>query len=114
MRLKNRIKKILTMTITLIATVPIRIFAFTTKFNPSLYGVEKVETKSAIIQSEFFKYVENFFKISIIPIITLVVGLIVYFKKSKRSTLSKIIIVYVSFSIIVLLFFIIWFIVSQN
>lgn len=115
MKVKNKIKKIVSIIFTTIATFSIKSHANLVDkpgnfMNASDYGVKMAEP--SVMSSWLF----DFIKISLIPII-LAIGLILFLKKSKKNLLDKIItiiIVCIILLIIVLLFFIIWSIVTQN
>lgn len=113
MKIKSKISKIINILI-------IGLITFQTKSRAALwdpepaYGVIRPETKPEPATNLLINSVQDFFRVFLIPIIILLVGIIIYLIKGKSNILRKIINILVVIVILLCLFFLIRFIIIKT
>lgn len=110
MKIKNKIKRVLN-------TLLIGLIVFQTKSNAirlePAYGIRQPKPEPEPVQNMLINNIGDFFRIFLIPIIILSVGIIIYLIKGKSSFLRKIINVLIIIGFLLGLFFLIRFIILQ-
>lgn len=108
MKIVERIKKGLIGIGAFLLTIPTKVVAIA-DFTPELYGIPEpgpeLESKSIIL-----KNILNILKIAVIPLI-LIIGIVIYLKKSRSSKKRKIITVLIIIGIVMILYFVINYII---
>ena len=108
MKIVERIKKGLIGIGAFLLTIPTKVVA-TAGFTPELYGIPgpgpELESKSIIL-----KNILNILKIAVIPLI-LIIGIVIYLKKSRSSKKRKIITVLIIIGFVMILYFVINYII---
>lgn len=112
MKIKSKISRIVNIII-------IGLITFQTKSRAGIewepmYGLPKPEPKPEPVQNLLINSVQDFFRVFLIPIIILIVGIIIYLIKSKSSILVKIITVLLAIVTLLSLFFLIRFIIIKT
>lgn len=109
MKIVERIKKGLIGFGAFLLTIPTKVFAVGIDFDrtPILYGMPEPEPESLIL-----KNILNICRIAVIPL-ALIIGIVIYLKKSKSGKKRKIITVIISIAIALALYFIISYIINN-
>lgn len=112
MKIVEKIKKGLIGLGAFLLTIPTKLFA--TDFNsvPSVYGPPPPDPEPESFILTIFKNILNIYKIVIIPV-ALIIGIVIYLKKSKSSKKRKIITVIISIAVVLALCLIISYIVDN-
>ncbi len=97
----SKIKKVVVMAMRVIIALPSKIFA---TIAPENY-INEYQTLYGVRNPDFFliKGIWNIARITIIPIAVLI-GLIVYFKKSKNSTKKKVLVTILTIAIVAVIY----------
>lgn len=106
MKIVERIKKGLIGIGAFLLTIPTKVVA-TADITPVLYGMPAPNPKSIIL-----KNILNILKIAVIPLI-LIIGIVIYLKKSRSSKKRKIITVLIIIGIVMILYFVINYIINN-
>lgn len=110
MKILDKIKKGLIGILAFVLTIPTKVFSAIAEepfIRPVLYGPPKEPPKPSLIEI-IWNIARNF----IFPIV-LLIGIIIYLKKSKSSKKRKIITVFVTISIVVILCLIVNYIINN-
>ena len=109
MKIAERIKKGLIGLGVFLLTIPTKAFAIGSVFDrtPILYGMPEPNPKPIIL-----KNILNICRIAVIPL-ALIIGIVIYLKKSRSSKKRKIITVLIIIGIVVSLFFVINYIINN-
>ena len=108
MKLVERIKKGLIGLGTFLLTIPTKVLAVDYMAIAPMYGISDPEP----VKNNFINSVWNVCRIFIIPI-ALLIGIIIYLKKSKSSKKRKIITVLITIGIVAILYFVINYIINN-
>ena len=108
MKLVERIKKGLIGLGAFLLTIPTKVFAVDYMDITTMYGIPDPEP----VKNNFINSVWNVCRIFIIPI-ALLIGIIIYLKKSKSSKKRKIITVLITIGIVAILYFVINYIINN-
>lgn len=108
MKIVARIKKGLIGIGAFLLTIPTKVFAIVHMDIQPMYGIKEPEP----VGSNLVNSIWNICKMFIIPI-ALLIGIIIYFRKSKSSTRRKIITTLIIIGIVAILYFIINYIISN-
>lgn len=86
----KKLKKITLIIVTFIVTIPSKVFAVRQEWSATLYGVVDPVEQPQKINSLKFNW-PGFFQVFTIPIV-LLIGSLIYFKKSKKDKKIKLIV----------------------
>ena len=111
MKLVERIKKGLMGIGAFLLTIPTKVFAIVADTNrmPYLYGIREPDPEP---KSLLLKNILNICRIAVIPL-ALIIGIVIYLNKSKRSKKEKVITVIVSIAIAIILYLVISYIIDE-
>ena len=108
MKVIERLKKGLIGIGTFLLTIPTKVFAIDHMDITPMYGIPDPEP----VKNNFINSVWNVCRMFIIPI-ALLIGIILYLKKSKSSKKRKIITVLITIGIVAILYFVINYIINN-
>lgn len=112
MKILKLLNKYLKSFIIFLLLLPSRAIAYKAPDPQSWYGVPNDELKKIEPDENVLDSFLNILKICFIPLIILI-GCIIYFKKSKSSTYKKIITILIFLSIVVLLYFLAKYVITE-
>lgn len=114
MKIKSKISKIINILIAGLITFQVKSYASVLRDPDPAYGVIRPEPKPEPAPNLLINSVQDFFRVFLIPIIILLVGIIIYLIKGKSNILRKIINILVVIVILLCLFFLIRFIIIKT
>lgn len=108
MKLVERIKKGLIALGAFLLTIPTKVFAVDYMDSQPMYGIREPEPEKNILNTSIW----NVCRIFIIPV-ALLIGIIIYLKKSKSSKKRKIITVLITIGVVAILYLVINYIINN-